>query len=262
METDGAMRSIDLNSDMGESFGVYRYGSDDQMIEHITSSNIACGAHAGDPNTMLRTIRLAKQHKVAVGGHPSYPDLQGFGRRTIDFQPAEIANYVIYQLGALKALARLEEHVVRHMKLHGALYNNAMKDPRLMMEIAEPVRRLDQQMIIVVQAGSKAAQTLAETEVRITREAFADRGYTAAGELAPRGTEGAILRNPEIAASRVVGLLETGRLKAVDGTELEIGEVETICIHSDSPGAPEIAQGVKQALLEVGFTLEEMHPIR
>lgn len=256
------MRSIDLNSDMGESFGVYRYGADDEIIEHITSSNIACGAHAGDPNTILRTIRLAKEHKVSVGGHPGYPDLQGFGRRSIDFQPAEIANYVIFQLGALQALARVEKCKVGHVKLHGALYNNAMKNPHLMMEIAEMIQRLDPQMIIVVQAGLKATQSLAESKVRIAREAFADRGYMATGELAPRGTEGAILRDPKVAASRVVRLLETGRLKAVDGTELEIGEVETICIHSDSPGASEIAKTVKQTLMEVGFTLEEMHPIR
>jgi UPF0271 protein len=262
VEADEAMRSIDLNSDMGESFGVYRYGADDEIIEHITSSNIACGAHAGDPNTILRTIRLAKEHKVSVGGHPGYPDLQGFGRRSIDFQPAEIANYVIFQLGALQALARVEKCKVGHVKLHGALYNNAMKNPHLMMEIAEMIQRLDPQMIIVVQAGLKATQSLAESKVRIAREAFADRGYMATGELAPRDTEGAILRDPKVAASRVVRLLETGRLKAVDGTELEIGEVETICIHSDSPGASEIAKTVKQTLMEVGFTLEEMHPIR
>lgn len=252
------MLTVDLNADMGESFGPWPMGADEALMPLVTSVNIACGAHAGDPLVMRRTLALAARHHVAVGAHPGYPDLQGFGRRAMAMPPTEVEAWVLAQIGALAGVARAVGVPLRHVKAHGALYNQASDDPALAEAIARAVRTFDPTLVLVARAGSLQVEAAQAAGLHVAEEAFADRGYDAQGRLVGRTQPGALVSKPEDAAARVVRLLQTGQIPALDGTVLSL-RADTICFHSDSPGAPRIAGAVRDALLAAGITPTPLH---
>jgi UPF0271 protein len=253
----GAAPEIDLNCDAGEAFGPWPMGDDEALIPLVTSVNVACGAHAGDPTVMRRTIELAARHGVAVGAHPGYPDLQGFGRRALGLTPAEVEVQVLAQVGALAGVARGVGVPLRHVKPHGALYNEAADDPALARAIASAVHAYDPDLVLVARAGSAQAEAGRAAGLRVAEEAFADRGYDAAGRLLPRGRPGALIADPQAAARRAVGLLRTGRLPAEDGTWLALRPA-TLCVHSDTPGAGQVAAALRRALEAAGVRLRPL----
>lgn len=254
------MAKIDLNCDMGESFGAYKLGFDEEMIKHVSSANIACGFHAGDPVVMQRTIRLAKTYGVKVGAHPSYPDLLGFGRRNMAVAATDVKGYLIYQIGALQAFARVEGLELQHVKPHGALYNMAVKDPKLAQAIAEAVRSLDKGLILVVLAGSAWVNIAKEQGLRVAGEAFADRAYSADGSLVPRSQPGAVIKDKKEVAERVIRMIEEGRVKAITGEDVII-KADTICLHGDTPGALELAIHLRSALGDRGIKVVPLEEI-
>lgn len=254
------MAKIDLNCDMGESFGAYKLGFDEEMIKHVSSANIACGFHAGDPVVMQRTIRLAKTYGVKVGAHPSYPDLLGFGRRNMAVAATDVKGYLIYQIGALQAFARVEGLELQHVKPHGALYNMAVKDPKLAQAIAEAVRSLDKGLILVVLAGSAWVNIAKEQGLSVAGEAFADRAYSADGSLVPRSQPGAVIKDKKEVAERVIGMIEEGRVKAITGEDVTI-KADTICLHGDTPGALELAIHLRSALGDRGIKVVPLEEI-
>jgi UPF0271 protein len=234
---------IDLNCDMGESFGRYVLGNDPAIMPYITSANIACGLHAGDPLVMQTTIRLAKQHGVRIGAHPGWPDLQGFGRREMLLTAAETEAFVLYQIGALAALVKAEGVELRHVKAHGALYNQAAKDRALADAIAQAVKRFDQDLILVGLAGSALIQAGLEVGLRVANEGFPDRRYAPDGTLASRKHPNAIIESPEEVAAHAVVLATEG---------LDYGgspvKIDTLCLHGDNLHAAQNAQAVREAL--------------
>lgn len=242
---------IDLNSDLGESFGAYRLGDDAALMPFITSANVACGLHAGDPLVMQATVRLAAQHGVAIGAHPGYPDLQGFGRRAIDFSPEEIEALVLYQLGALAGFCQAEGAPLRHVKPHGALYNQAAKDPRLAEAIARAVRRFSPALALVGLAGSQLIEAGLRLGLPVAAEGFADRAYNPDGSLRARRLPGAVLQ-PDEAVAQALRLVRQGVTIQNGGQAISL-PVDTLCIHGDSPGAASIAQAVRQALAAAGI---------
>jgi len=243
---------IDINCDMGESFGSYIIGEDEKIIEYITSANIACGFHAGDPMIMDKTVRLAKEHGVAVGAHPGYPDLQGYGRRNLETFPGEIRNYLLYQIGALEAFVKASGLILQHVKPHGALYNLAARDEKTAREVIEAVRIYNPELILVMLSGSPGAQMAAASGLRIAQEAFPDRAYLNDGRLAPRSMAGAVIHDVEQVKERVIHILKTGRLITIEGREISL-KADTFCIHGDTPGAWELAKSIREALKESGL---------
>jgi UPF0271 protein len=253
-----ALAELDLNCDAGEAYGPWPMGDDEHLIPLVTSVNIACGAHAGDPMVMRRTLELAKRHEVAVGAHPSYPDRHGFGRRVLPMAPGEIELWMLAQIGALAGVARAVGVPLRHVKPHGALYNVAADDAAIAEAIARAVRAFDPELILVARAGSAQVGISRGMGLRVAEEAFADRGYDAAGRLLPRGTGGALMAGPEPAAARVVELVRTGALATGEGDRLSLRPA-TLCIHSDTPGAGAIAAAVRTALLAAGVRLRPLY---
>ncbi|MHB1004551.1 MAG: LamB/YcsF family protein [Chloroflexota bacterium] len=245
---------IDLNCDMGESFGHYRIGADDEMMRHITSANIACGFHAGDPLVMARTVAAAVAHGVGIGAHPGYLDLRGFGRRKIEQSPDEIESDIIYQIGALEAFARAYGGTkVTHVKVHGALYNAAEVDPRVAQAVARAVRRYNSELVLVCSATSRVSIGAGEAEgLRVGREAFADRQYNTDGTLRSRRMPNALVTDAALAAERAVRMARDGVIVAYDGTEVPV-RADTLCIHGDEPTAPAVAQAVRAALVAAGI---------
>ncbi len=239
--------SIDLNCDMGEGFGPYRMAPDEQIMPLVTSASIACGFHASDPGTMRRTVRLAKQHGVAVGAHPSFPDRVGFGRRLLAATPDEVHDDVTYQIGALWAFCRAEGVRLRHVKAHGALYNAAATDPALATAICEAARAVDPELYVVCLARSPFAEVARRLGVRHAQEAFADRAYTSAGTLVPRSEPGSIIEDPERCAERVVRMVRDRKVQSIDGTDVPI-DAQTICVHGDTPGALELIVAIRARL--------------
>lgn len=241
---------IDLNSDMGESCGVYTLGDDAGILPWVTSANIACGWHGGDPHVMRRTVAAAKAHGVAVGAHPSYPDLLGFGRRAMQISRQEARDYMLYQIGALRAFAEAQGVRLQHVKPHGALYNVAVKDRELSVGIAEAVKEAGGDLILVTLPEGETIKAGREVGVRMAREAFGDRAYTEDGTLVSRKLPGSLITDPEAVAERVLGLAR-GTVTAVTGTVIRL-EADTICLHGDTPGAARIAQAVRERLESAG----------
>jgi UPF0271 protein len=242
--------SIDLNSDVGESFGRWRLGDDEAVLGLVTSANVACGFHAGDPHTLRLTCRLAAERGVAVGAQVGYRDLAGFGRRFIDVDPAELADDVLYQVGALEAMARAAGTSVAYVKPHGALYNAAVHHAAQAQAVVDAVRAWGPLPVL----GLPDSELLVRAEragLRPVREAFADRGYTAEGTLVPRGREGALLEDPAEVGRRVVRMVTAGEVVAVDGSTVRL-EADSVCVHGDSPGAVEMARAVRTSLEEAG----------
>ena len=251
---------IDLNADVGESFGAWRMGDDAGVLAGVTSVSIACGLHAVDPSVMASTAELARKQGVAVGAHPGYADLQGFGRRPMKLPAAEVRALLLYQIGALSGFCRAAGLDLQHVKPHGALYNQAAVDPDLAAAVAEAVRAFDPSLILVALAGSKLAAAGRAAGLAVAEEAFADRGYLASGDLVPRSHPRALLRDPAEAARRAVRMLESGVVEAVDGTPVKL-EPQTLCIHGDTPGAAAFVREVRAALGGAGVSVVPMRQI-
>ena len=251
------MKSIDLNCDMGESFGAYTLGMDEAVIRHITSANVACGWHAGDPLVMDRTVKLAVDHGVGVGAHPGYPDLNGFGRRSMDCAPEEIRNYVTYQIGALQAFCRVHGTRLRHVKPHGALYLTAVVNEDVAQAVAEAIVGVDSDLKYVALAGAKGEMMTRigrEVGLKVVYEAFPDRAYTAEGNLVSRRLPGAVIKDPDLVAQRALSMAKEGSVKAEDGTIIPLA-VQTLCVHGDNPSAVELVKGIRKALETEGIML-------
>ena len=254
------MAAVDLNSDLGESFGAWTMGMDEDVMSHISSSNIACGWHAGDAWVMIRTVRAAKAKNVAVGAHPGYPDLMGFGRRNMTCTPDELYAYTIYQVGALMGVCASEGVELQHVKPHGAMYNQAAKDPKLAAAIARAVKSLGGGIILLGLAGSAYEAAAAELGVPFAAEAFADRGYMADGSLVPRDKPGAFIHAPEESAARMLKLVREGTVETPDGQVLKL-KVHSICMHGDSPEAVKMAEVVKTTLEKNGVAVKNLKEV-
>ncbi|OGP89227.1 MAG: lactam utilization protein LamB [Deltaproteobacteria bacterium RBG_16_47_11] len=251
---------IDMNSDVGESFGVYKLGLDEKVIPHITSANIACGFHAGDPGVMRKTVALAKQYDVGVGAHPGFPDLLGFGRRKVDATLEEIQDYVLYQTGALMAFAQSQGLKLQHVKAHGSLYNMAVANPKIWEAMAEALAKVDRDIILVVLASSKRESLLdigKRHSIRIAFEAFPDRAYNKDGSLVSRRERGAVIHDHEIVAKRGLKMALEGRVIALDGTKIEL-KADTLCVHGDNPAAVEMVKRIRQELKDAGVAVTPM----
>ncbi|KRD05235.1 hypothetical protein ASE48_18775 [Mycobacterium sp. Root265] len=245
--------TVDLNADLGEGFGVWTLGDDDAMLDIVTSANVACGFHAGDPAGLLRVCRAAAQRGVRIGAQVSYRDLAGFGRRFIDVDPDELTAEVIYQIGALSAIATAAGSSVTYVKPHGALYNSIVTNEPQARAVAAAVHAVDPGLPVLGLAGSVFFGAAREFGLRTVAEAFADRAYRPDGQLVSRREPGAVLRDAEQIAVRVLSMVTEGRVTAQDGTEIPIS-VESVCVHGDSPGAVQIAEAVRTRLSEHGMT--------
>jgi len=243
---------IDLNADVGESYGPYQYGDDEGVMPFVSSANIACGFHAGDPAVMRNTIRLARRYGVAVGAHPGFQDLSGFGRREIHMTPADVENLVAYQVGALAGIAAAEGVRLSHVKPHGALYNMAARDAAMAGAIARAVQEVGPSLVLFGLSGSELIAAGARAGLRVASEVFADRGYRPDGSLAPRGTTGAVMTEPAEVARRAVHMASKQTVTALDGTSVSI-KADTICIHGDTPDAAALARAVREALGAAGI---------
>lgn len=245
------MASIDLNSDLGESFGIWTLGDDDAMLEVVTSANVACGFHAGDPSTLRRTCNAASHHGVAIGAQVGYPDLVGFGRRHLDIDPAELRDAVLYQLGALDAFAQVAGSEVSYVKPHGALYHATIDDDAQADAVVSAAAAYDPSLVILGFPGSALLAAADAAELDTVGEAFADRAYLADGRLVPRNEPGAVLTDTAEIAARTVRLATQHQIESVDGTMIAV-DAGSVCVHGDTPGAVEIARSVRSALEEAG----------
>jgi len=244
--------AIDLNCDMGEGAG-----EDEGIVPLVSSINVACGFHAGDPATIRATIRLAARHGVAVGAHPSYPDREGFGRAPMARSPEEVRDDVLYQVAAVRAFCAAEGVPLVHVKPHGALYNTAAQDPVLAAAICEAVRQVDPGLVIVCLAGSPMAGVVRSLGMRCAEEAFADRGYTPGGTLVPRGRPGALVEDPGAVAERVAAMARERRVTSVAGTPVTVA-ADTICLHGDTPGAAVLAAAIRARLTRDGIEVRAL----
>ena len=242
---------IDINCDMGESFGAWRMGADEDVMPHITSANVACGAHAGDPGVMRRTVRLARAAGVAVGAHPGFADLPGFGRREMAVDPSEVEDSLIAQIGALAAIAKAEGLALQHVKAHGALYNMAGRDRVLADAIARAIAAVDRTLIMFGLPNSPMIDAARAAGLRVASEGFADRAYQPDGSLAPRSRPGAVIHDAEAVVARAVRMAHDGVVLTPDGAEVAL-RVDTICVHGDTPGAPELTRRIREALQAAG----------
>ncbi len=250
-------KRIDLNCDMGESFGAWKKGVDEEIMPFITSANIACGFHGGDPDIMRKTVECAARHGVGVGAHPGYPDLSGFGRREMNVSAREARNFVLYQIGALAAFAHPAGARLTHVKAHGALYNQAARDPNLAQALAAAVKEFDPSLIFVGMAGSELIRAGEREGLRVAHEVFADRTYQPDGSLTSRKLPNALIRDAEEAARRVIRMVTEGKVRAENGEDIFV-RADTVCIHGDSPVALEFAKTIRRRLQEQGIETQSM----
>ena len=248
------MTGIDLNADLGEGFGVWRLGDDDAMLGIVTSANVACGFHAGDPAGLLRVCRSAAERGVRIGAQVSYRDLAGFGRRFIDVAAEDLVADVVYQIGALRAIAEAAGSTVSYVKPHGALYNTIVTNREQGAAVAEAVRVVDATLPVLGMAGSAFFDEATRRGLRTVAEAFADRAYRPDGRLVSRREPGAVLHDPAAIADRVVAMVTSGQVTAIDGAQIAVS-VESICVHGDSPGAVQIATAVRDQLKAAGIDI-------
>jgi UPF0271 protein len=248
------MYQIDLNCDLGESFGRYTLGLDEQVIPLITSANVACGYHASDPLVMERTVALAKDAGIHIGAHPGYPDLQGFGRRNMDVSPAEAKAYTTYQLGALDAFCKSQGVKLQHVKPHGAMYNMAGKDYALAKAIAEAIYEYDSSLIVMALASGQLVQAAKDVGLRVAREYFTDRAYEPDGSLVNRRKEGAMITDENEAIARTIRMVKEHKVRAVDGTDIELC-AESVCVHGDGAKALEFVNRIRDAFKKEGIKI-------
>jgi UPF0271 protein len=248
---------IDLNADVGESFGAYAIGHDPGLMKSITSANVAAGFHAGDPSVLRATIRRAKSHGVAVGAHPSFPDLAGFGRREMKMSPHEVEDLVLYQIAAVAGVANVEGVALQHVKPHGALYNMAARDGVLAGAIARAVRAFSPSLILLGLPGSELLKAGKAAGVRVAAEVFADRAYEPDGSLVARSRLGAIIHDVDAVVARAVGMAKHGTVVAIDGSTIQL-KAETICVHGDTPAADELAAKLRAGLQAAGIIVKAL----
>ena len=248
---------IDLNADLGESFGAYTLGDDSALMRAISSANVACGFHAGDATVMRATVVLARDHGVAVGAHPGFADLAGFGRREINLTPLEVQDLVIYQIGALAGVAAAQGVMLQHVKPHGALYNMASRDAALAAAIATAVASVDRSLILLGLPKSQLIEAGKRAGLRTAAEAFADRAYRSNGSLLPRAEPGAVIHDPATVVARAVAMARDHVVTAVDGSQIAV-EVDTICVHGDTPDAANLAMQIRRALEAAGVQIQPL----
>jgi 5-oxoprolinase (ATP-hydrolysing) subunit A len=241
------MNQVDLNCDLGESFGAYTIGMDEQVIPYISSANIACGYHASDPVVMQKTIKLAKENGIGVGAHPGFPDLMGFGRRNMNVSPSEVKAYVQYQIGALYAFCKAAHLPLSHVKPHGALYNMAGKDYKLAKAICEGILEFDSDLILMALSGSEMMNAAKDTGLKAAKEVFADRAYEEDGSLVARSKPGAMITDEDTAIQRVIRMIQEGKVTAVTGKDISI-EADSVCVHGDGAKALEFVKKIRTAL--------------
>ena len=248
---------IDLNSDLGESFGRWTLGNDAELMKSITSANVACGFHAGDPGVMRETVRMARDNGVAIGAHPGLPDLAGFGRRNMAVTAAEVENLVVYQIGALAAIAAAEHVKLRHVKAHGALYNMAVKDRALADAIAAAVRAVDPELVVFALPGTELARAAEDAGLHVAREGFADRAYEADGSLTPRSRPGSVIQSADEVIGRAVRMARDGVVRATNGSDIPM-RVDTLCTHGDTPGSHELTRQLRAGLEAEGIRVQTL----
>ncbi|SDF16072.1 LamB/YcsF family protein [Sporomusa acidovorans] len=246
--------NIDLNCDMGESFGIYTLGHDETAMPYVTSINVACGFHASDPNNIVKTIKKAKKYNLAIGAHPSFPDLVGFGRRAMAASHEEIYADVVYQIGALMGICKTEGLTLQHVKPHGALYNMAEKDSKVAAAIAKAIKSIDPNLYMVCSCGSMMVQGAQAVGVNYVEEAFADRAYTKDGTLVPRREPGAVIQDPQAVADRVLAIIKNGKVQSIDGFDVAL-KPQTICVHGDTPGAVDMIKAIRTRLVQDGIAV-------
>lgn len=249
---------VDLNSDIGEGFGSYKMGMDEEIMDHVTSVNLACGWHAGDPLIMDKTVKMAKEKGVAVGAHPGYPDLLGFGRRKMVISPEEARAYMLYQLGALSAFAKANGSSLQHLKLHGGFYNDAANNKELADAVLDGIQEYDKDLIVMILSGSYMAAEARRRGMKVAEEVFADRGYNADGSLVNRKLPGAFVKDPDEAIARVIKMVKEKKVVAVSGEEISIN-ADSICVHGDNPKAIEFVAKIRKSLEEAGIEVKSLH---
>ena len=246
---------VDLNADVGESFGAYSIGQDPILLPHITSANVACGFHAGDPGVMRITVALARQHGVAIGAHPGFADLAGFGRRELHATAQEVEDLVVYQIGALAGVAAAQGERLQHVKPHGALFNMAARDRTLADAVARAVAAVDRSLVLFGLAGSELVAAGERSGLRTASEVFADRAYAPDGTLVSRRTPGAVIQDAAVVIDRVVRMASEHAVAAIDGSVVRL-QVDTICVHGDTPGAADLAARIRKALSGAGVAVK------
>lgn len=246
---------IDLNSDLGESFGAYTMGMDEEVLKEVSSANVACGWHAGDPLIMEKTVLLCKQNGVSIGAHPGYPDLMAFGRRNIKVTPDEARLYTLYQLGALHAIAKAHGCKIQHVKLHGAFYNTASIDPALADAVLDGIQAFHPDIYVMTLSGSYMAQEAIRRGIPTIQEVFADRGYLESGSLVPRTEPGAFVKDPDEALVRIIQMLKKGTVIANTGKEIPI-VADSVCVHGDNPKALAFVKAIKEGLIREGIDVK------
>lgn len=247
---------IDINCDLGESYGAFKIGNDEKIMPYITSANVACGFHASDPITMAQTVNLAKKHNVSIGAHPGYPDLLGFGRREMQLTSEEVRNYTVYQVSALQGFAKLADVSLQHVKLHGALYNMAVKDEKLSKAIVDAVKGLNRDLIIFAPPKSMLAKAAAGNGLRVAYEFFADRAYNSDGSLVSRKQPNAIIQDPRKVMERAIKIIKERTVYAVNGEALKLDKVHTICVHGDTLGAIELVKTLRKGLAKANIDVK------
>ena len=251
------MYYVDLNSDLGESFGNYTIGMDAEILKYVSSANVACGWHAGDPIVMEKTVAVAKDNGVAVGAHPGFPDLMGFGRRNMVVTPEEAKAYVKYQLGALKAFTDSHGVKIQHVKPHGALYNMAAVDEKLAKAMCEAVYDVDKDSIFMGLAGSKMIEAAEAAGLKAASEVFADRAYNDDGTLVSRKLEGSVIKDKDLAIKRVVRMVKEGKVESINGNDINI-KADSICVHGDNPKALEFVKNIRETLIAEGVSIKNL----
>ncbi|MBW9089152.1 LamB/YcsF family protein [Rhizobium wenxiniae] len=248
------MMNIDINSDLGESFGAWTMGDDSAMLDIVSSANVACGFHAGDPAGILKTLKAAAERNVAIGAHVGYRDLAGFGRRNMDPSSEELIGDVIYQIGALQGLAKAAGTRVTYVKPHGALYNTIAVDPRQAKDVIDAILAVDPSLVLMALAGSQLVEQARAAGLTVVAEAFADRAYTPEGNLVSRREKGSVLHDPDLIAERMVRMVKEGVIEAIDGTLTKV-DAQSICVHGDSPGAVAMAKRLREVFEQSGLAI-------
>ena len=254
------MYKVDLNSDLGESFGAYKMGCDELVIPLVTSANVACGYHASDPVVMSKTIAMAKEAGIQVGAHPGFPDLMGFGRRQMAVSPDEAYAYTLYQLGALDAFCRANGVKLQHVKPHGAMYNQAGKDYALAKAICEAIAAYDKELIVLALSGGELVRAAKDTGLRVAKEVFADRAYEEDGSLVNRKKPGAMITDEDEAVARVVRMVKEQKVTAITGKDIDI-QADSICVHGDGPKALAFVEKIRTALKAEGVEIAPLKDI-
>lgn len=248
---------IDINCDMGESFGQYKLGLDEEVIKLISSANVGCGFHAGDPHVMRKTVDMAKQHGVGVGAHPGLPDLLGFGRREMKVSPEELRDYCVYQIGALKAFVEIAGMKLQHVKMHGALMNMGLANEELAVAMCGAARDVSPDLLLVTFSGIHTVEIARSLGLRVIQEFYADRAYNADKSLVSRKIPGAVLKDSKQIGARIKQLIETGTVTTLDGQDLEL-EYDSICVHGDTPGALEIIRTIRGIMADHNVAIKPM----